>query len=412
MRTNFKLALKILGRRKFFTFISLFGITLTLVVLMVATALLDNIFAPREPEQNFDRVLGVYRVTLRGKESTETMNPGFKFLDTYVRPLPGAQAFGMTSEAVQTATYVGGARVDIVLRHTDGPFWQITRFRFLEGRPFSKSDDEHGARVAVITDELREKLFGAGSALGKTINVQGDTFRVIGVVPAVPDTRQVSWGEMWVPIGTYPSSDYRQQFMGNFIGLVMAHDAADLPRLRREFDSRMTRVPIPDPATFNELDVHLDTTFESFVRPFFRSGASPRSVLIARGILALLALLFMALPALNLITINLSRILERSSEIGVRKAFGAPRRALVSQFVMENVVLTLIGGAIAFALSAAAIAALNRATLFPNLHFDLNLRIFGYGMLIAVIFGLVSGVYPAWRMSRLHPVNALRGGAQ
>jgi putative ABC transport system permease protein len=412
MKNNLKLAFKILARRKFFTFISLFGITLTLVVLMVATALLDNIFAPREPEQNFDRVLGVYRVTLRGKEATETMNPGFKFLDSYVRPLPGIEAFGMTSEAVQTATYVGGARVDVVLRHTDGPFWQITKFRFLEGHPFSKSDDEHGGRVAVITDELRGKLFGGGSALGKTINVQGDAFRVIGVVPAVPDTRQVSWGEMWVPIGAYPSSDYRQQFMGNFIGLVMAHDAADLPRLRREFDARMTRVPIPDPATFHELDAHLDTTFESLVRPFFRSGASAQSFLIARGILALLALLFMALPALNLITINLSRILERSSEIGVRKAFGAPRRSLVSQFVMENVVLTLIGGAIAFTLSVVAIAVVNQTSFLPNVRLDLNLRIFAYGMLLAVVFGLFSGVYPAWRMARLHPVNALRGGAQ
>src|ERR1043166_4208753 len=96
MKSNLKLALKILGRRKFFTFISLFGITLPLVVLMVATAVLDNLFAPREPEQNFDRTLGIYRVTLRGKEATETMNPGFKFLDTYVRPLPGIEAFGMT----------------------------------------------------------------------------------------------------------------------------------------------------------------------------------------------------------------------------------------------------------------------------------------------------------------------------
>jgi len=200
--------------------------------------------------------------------------------------------------------------------------------------------------------------------------------------------------------------------MGNFIGLVMARNRDDLPRLRNEFATRMARVPIPDPVQFKELESNLDTTFESFVRPFFRGDARRHGVVLARGIMGLLALLFMSLPALNLITINLSRILERSSEIGVRKAFGAPRRALVSQFVMENVVLTLIGGAIAFALSVVAIAALNQATFFPNLRFDMNLRIFGYGMLIAVVFGLFSGVYPAWRMSRLHPVNALRGGAQ
>lgn len=412
MRTNFKLALKILGRRKFFTFISLFGISLTLVVLMVATAVLDNVFAPRAPEQNFDRTLGVYRVTLRGKSGTESMNPGYKYLNTYVRTLPGIEKFGITSEPSSTATYVGGERVDVTLRHTDGAFWQILNFRFLQGRPFTKAEDDSGARVAVVTDELARKLFGSANALGKTINIQGDTFRVIGVVPAVPVTRMVAWGEMWVPIGSYPSSDYRTQFMGNFVGLVMAKSAADLPRLRKEYDAVVARIPSPQPADFNLVESNLDTTFEWIVRPFFRQNGGGRSMAIARGVLGLLMLLFMALPALNLVTINLSRILERSSEIGVRKAFGAPRRALVSQFVMENVVLTLIGGAIAFALSAAAIAALNRATLFPNLQFDLNLRIFGYGMLLAVVFGLFSGVYPAWRMSRLHPVNALRGGAQ
>ena len=148
------------------------------------------------------------------------------------------------------------------------------------------------------------------------------------------------------------------------------------------------------------------------MRPFFQSNAGQGSFLLARAILGILALLFMALPALNLVTINLSRILERSSEIGVRKAFGAPRRSLVSQFVMENIVLTLIGGAIAFGLSAAILVSLNASDVFPNVQLDLNLRIFGYGMLMAVAFGLVSGVYPAWRMARMHPVNALRGGAQ
>jgi putative ABC transport system permease protein len=412
MRTNLKLALKILGRRKFFTFISLFGISLTLVVLMVATAVLDNIFAPREPEQNFDRVLGVYNVTQTGKNGTMSMNPGFGFLDKYVRPLRGIEAFGITSEPISTATYVGGARVDVGLRRTDGAFWQILRFRFLQGRPFTKAEDDSGARVAVITDELAQKLFAGAPALGKTIAIQGDTFRVIGVVPAVPITREVAWGEMWVPIGTTPSSDYRHQFTGSFIGLVMAHDRADLPRIRRDFDAIMARVPVEDPKNFDTLHCHLETTFESFVRPFVRNASQQTGTLIVRGAIGLLALLFMALPALNLVTINLSRILERSSEIGVRKAFGAPRRALVWQFVTENVVLTLIGGIIAFALSAAAIAALNQATLFPNLRFDLNLRIFGYGMILAVVFGFLSGVYPAWRMSTLHPVNALRGGAQ
>jgi putative ABC transport system permease protein len=132
---------------------------------------------------------------------------------------------------------------------------------------------------------------------------------------------------------------------------------------------------------------------------------------ILRGALIIMALLFVLLPTMNLVSINLSRIMERASEIGVRKAFGASSRALIAQFVMENVVLTTIGGAIGFVLSYVALRAMLAMELVPYLVLDINLRIFGYGMLMAIAFGIFSGVYPAWRMSRMHPVNALRGGA-
>ena len=120
-------------------------------------------------------------------------------------------------------------------------------------------------------------------------------------------------------------------------------------------------------------------------------------------------LLFMVLPTLNLVNINLSRILERSSEIGVRKAFGASSRSLVGQFVMENVLLTLLGGALALVLSWITLAAVGASGAVPYGEFHLNWRIFLYGMLLATFFGVFSGVYPAWRMSRLHPAEALRG---
>src|SRR5512146_3462267 len=99
MKTNIKLALKVLGRRKFFTFISLFGISLTLVVLMVAAAMLDNVFAPRAPESRFDRVLSVYRLTQAGPNSTMSSEPGYAFLDRYVRTLPDIEDFAAFTNA-------------------------------------------------------------------------------------------------------------------------------------------------------------------------------------------------------------------------------------------------------------------------------------------------------------------------
>jgi putative ABC transport system permease protein len=104
--------------------------------------------------------------------------------------------------------------------------------------------------------------------------------------------------------------------------------------------------------------------------------------------------------------------MERASEIGVRKAFGASSWTLVGQFVVENILLTLIGGAIGFALSRFVLQFITGSGWFPYAEFHLNYRVFLGGLALAVIFGLFSGVYPAWKMSRLNPVQALKGGAR
>jgi len=125
-----------------------------------------------------------------------------------------------------------------------------------------------------------------------------------------------------------------------------------------------------------------------------------------------LALLFMLLPALNLVNLNVTRILERSGEIGVRKAFGAAGADLVGQFLVENIVLALVGGLLGLGLAAGALALVNSSHAIAYAHFALSWRVFGWGMLLTLLFGLMSGVYPAWKMSRLNPVAALRGSGE
>ena len=124
-----------------------------------------------------------------------------------------------------------------------------------------------------------------------------------------------------------------------------------------------------------------------------------------------LMILFMVLPTINLVNLNISRIMERTSEIGVRKAFGASSWTLVGQFVVENVLLTLLGGIIGFVLALIVLHMLTNSGLIQYAEFHLNYRIFFYALGLAVFFGVFSGVYPAWKMSRLHPVAALRGGS-
>jgi putative ABC transport system permease protein len=408
---SLKLALKVLSRRKVFTLISLAGITLTLVVLVVTAAVVDNILAPGEPQSRIGRMLFLLQAGAYGPHSSQTSNPGHAFLQPTVRNLPGAEATTVFSEVAEAAVYDAGRRFDVMWRRADAPYWRVHDFRFLEGSPFTASDIDGNRRVAVINDSLRHVLFGDGPAVGRELNLNGNMTRVAGVVPNVPITRLSAYADVWTPLPP-PSDAQRKELFGDLSVVVLAKSSADIPVIQHEFAARVKRLPIDDPRNYNELRANLDPIAMLMARRL--SGGErvgERAPMYAVIGVIVLTLLFMTLPALNLITLNLSRILERASEVGVRKAFGAPRRALVGQFIVENVVLTLIGGALAFVLAFVALRLFAASDLLPDAHFDLNLRVFGAGMLLAAFFGVFSGLYPAWKMSRLNPVNALRGGA-
>jgi putative ABC transport system permease protein len=407
---NLKLALRVLARRKVFTAISLVGITLTLVVLMVATAILDNVFAAGKPESQLDRMLFVSVVGRYSKDMSNTSPPGYGFLQKTIRDLPGAERVAYFTQMQTAVIYSGTQRIETHMKRATPSYWQILDFQFLEGAPFTAADDAADRPVAVITDALRDKVLGPGPAVGRTINLGGQAYRVAGVVSRVPITRLSAYAEVWIPVGAL-TAQVQRATSGNFNGLVLARSRDDFPAMKREFNTRVARYTTPDGQPGTETRSGLDTAFEAVARPMMNNPSDFDAALVLRTIFIILALIFMTLPALNLVTLNLSRILERAPEIGVRKAFGAPKRTLIAQFVTENVILTLLGGALGFVFTILALTALNHTSFIPEAQFRVNARVFGYGMLIAIFFGVFSGFYPAWKMARLNPVNALRGGA-
>src|SRR4028119_97383 len=152
LRNYLKMALRVLARRKFFTFISLFGISITLLVLLVATAMLDHIFAPQPPEPHADRMLGIYQIALKGEGITFQGNAGYGLLDQIASGLreevPAIEEISIFSTTDTVISYVGGRKIESSLKRTDGAFWKILDFDFVEGGPFSQDDDANARLVA------------------------------------------------------------------------------------------------------------------------------------------------------------------------------------------------------------------------------------------------------------------------
>lgn len=415
IRNYLKIAVKVLLRRKFFTFISLFGISVTLLVLLVASAMLDHTVAPQSPESRSDRTLGIHALRMQGPENTMTTDPGYGFLDKNIRPLaalPGVEAVTVYSNPESLSSYVSGRKITSLVKRTDGQFWQVFDFEFLEGQPFSVADEENANFVAVISEASRERFFGSGNAVGQSIEVDGQRFRVVGVVRNVPIIRVNSAADLWVPISTAKTSSYKEQaIMGSFNAVILARSRADFPAIKAEVQARLRQAEknLPDPKRFKTLAGGADTMFESISRRTLPGDFDQDPGLRLWKILLTFTVLFLLLPTVNLVNINLSRILDRASEIGVRKAFGASSRTLVGQFLIENLVLTLVGAAFGLLLAIAVLGAVNSSGVIPYAHFTVSYRVFFQGLAVALFFALLSGVYPAWRMSRLHPVKALRG---
>jgi putative ABC transport system permease protein len=412
LKNYLKIALKVLLRRKFFTFISLFGISFTLVVLMVASALFDHAFGPLPPETKTDRMLGIYtvRMEMPDKGYARTGAAPYWFLDRYVRTLTTPEKVSILSSQTTVSAFKDGVKHILFFKRTDGEFWRILDFDFLEGGPFTARDEKEANMVAVINAATRQTFFDGKPAVGKTIEVDGQSFRVVGVVSNVPIFRITSYADVWVPLSTAKSNAYLRDQTGNFWALMLAKHRDDVPKIKEELQGVLPSVDFPNPNEYNKMIAAAETLFESVGRGVFaqdRNAGDYSTHLLA--LLLTLAILFMLLPTLNLININVSRIMERASEIGVRKAFGASSWILVGQFVVENLILTLVGGVIAFFGAMLILNMLNNSGLIQYADFQINYRIFLYALAVALFFGLFSGVYPAWKMSRLHPVEALRG---
>jgi putative ABC transport system permease protein len=405
------LAVKVLMRRKFFTFISLFGISFTLLVLTVVAALFDHSFGPGAEEPLQDRTLYAGRAVMYAKNNTWSSNAGFKLLDGYARNLPGVERLSLYENSHSVHSYLDGRKVSSGLKRTDDEFWHILQFEFLEGGPFGTADVAEARFVAVINRTTRQRIFDGRNAVGQSFEADGQRFRVVGVVEDVSEMRSVPSADIWVPYTTAKTDAYKREIMGDWNAIALARDKAAMAGIHEEFNSRLLRVELPD-KDYEAIVAPFETKFAGFARlmPTADRKDPESQVWKMVALLFVLALLFILIPTVNLVNINISRIMERASEIGVRKAFGAPSRTLVGQFLVENILLTLIGGTVGFVLSILVLRGIAQSGLFSYAHFTINLRVFAYGMALAVVFGLISGVYPAWRMSRLNPVQALKGG--
>jgi putative ABC transport system permease protein len=322
---------------------------------------------------------------------------------------------------------------------TDYDFFRFYDLDFIDGRPFSKKESDDGERVCVITDKMAART---GTSTGGTVRVNSQPFRVVGVVKAVSAFLEDATADIYVPymvegMDLYPNNRNPLRNGDNYVdvtyegnlsvrillreGFTLKDFNAELEPLRQQYSAVISS----QLGKKVEWAVMARTHFFHKINFFRPDGADDQGLALAAKNLmppAILMLLFLFLPAINLSGLVSNRMEARRAEMGIRKAFGAKRRTLLNEVISENLVLTLLGGIVGWVLSALFVAAIRNNQVFLEIFVSADQSVVDTGMqfqmfftptlfiivfLCCVLLNLMAALIPAWRSLRNPIVESL-----
>ena len=266
------------------------------------------------------------------------------------------------------------------------------------GRFLMEFDVRYKKHVVVIGHEIAEDLFGTVGPLNKKINIGRYTYRVAGVLEEQGGNtlggpnfdRQV-----FVPISTFVKTFGGRRFTDVDIA-VKSPKVADLDDLEYEVIGEMRKIRKLRPAETDNFSINkLDSLL----------GAFNNIIGAVVGIGLLITSIALFVGGIGVMNIMFVSVTERTREIGIRKAIGAKRRSILMQFLFESATICLIGGLIGVAISAGLAQVLTAADIMDA---SISVGILVTAIVISILVGVFAGLVPAFKGSRLDPIDALR----
>ncbi len=282
----------------------------------------------------------------------------------------------------------------INIRGRDANWPMIEGGHVQPGRSFSHLEDAANAHVVVVNTKLAENLFGQRDPIARRVKIGDVPYDLIGVYDPPPRLFGDDRPEAMIPHGTFTKDlPYFHGWMDMF---VVPQDSVSTERAIDDVTMALRTMRGLRPGQRNNFDAVTQQVYTQAIDSF---------TLVARVLMVVLSLIGLMVGGIGVIAIMMISVTERTREIGVRKALGATRRAILWQFLVEAATLTMVGGVIGMAVGWLVSEALHAATPVPA-YVPLGSVILALGL--AAVAGLVCGIYPATKAARLDPVEALR----
>ena len=387
---SFKMAVKAIAGNKMRSFLTILGVVIGVVAIVVLVSIGQG-----ANSSVVESIEGMGTNLITANINARRMNPiDLDSLNelaqneaiSYVAPI--ASVSGTVKAG--TTTYDDG-----VVQGTTPGYESIRNWTVAEGRFLQQPDIDNRSFVAVIGSEAATEMYGTTHAVGETFSLNGYTITVVGVLEAVGSSASGSNDNQILIPFTLAQRLSNQTSISSFY--VSAASSAQVEQaqaavesyLEKAFENYNTRSFGTQYSVFNQTEM-LSTLNET-----------TNTLTLMLGGIAAISLLVGGIGIMNIMLVSVS---ERTREIGIRKAIGAARGNILTQFLIESLVVSLMGGLLGLAISVVAVKA-----LAPVLQMTLTIPVNVAWMAIAfsVFIGVVFGMYPANKASKLRPIQAL-----
>lgn len=404
--SSFKMALQELRSNKLRTFLSLFGITIGIFCIIGVLATVDSL---ERSVQSDIKALGSNSIFIDKWDYTS--GPEGEWWRQVKRPAPKYEDMRLLTERVNSAANIAfkistatqleyeDQTVDnVVLYGVTEAFSRIQQISITEGRFLQQDEFDRGTNSVVIGYNVAENLFGrAENALGKQIDIKGKKGLITGMIKKQGNNLIDEWKFDDCIIMPY-----------RFLRTMVVEDKADpliivqakagisTAQLKDELEGAMRSIHKLKPQQENDFSLNDINSFSDFATKIF-SGVNQGGWAIA--ILSLIVGMF------GVANIMFVTVRERTSQIGLKKAIGARRSVILSEFLLESAFLCIIGGAIGVLLVFILAKIVSAFAGFPIF---IAPGILGLAIVICIVTGVLAGIIPASIAAKMDPVVAIR----
>lgn len=402
--------------------ISIVGTALSIFLIMLVVMLQQVKVADFAPESNRSRMLhwkfASIRHTSLGEDASSNGPMSSSTIKALFGDLESAEAVTAYKSFcdVSSAALPGETPIAVKMKATDANFFRVFDLDFIAGEPFSQASFESSLPEIVISESVARSVFKTTDVVGREMLLDLVPFKVTGVVKDVSRLADKAYAEVWVPYTTagVDRNNWNNGHMGLLSATILARHKNDFPEIRHELDRRLAQIN----TTMKAAD---GFEFISHERPYDQetdvatlyANLNPDMAKVRRSSLIVYAILLIV-PAINLSSMTRSRMRRRIAEIGVRRAFGATVSRITLTLIYENLIVTLVAGAVGLLLCV-VFSWLCGSYLFSvsdsriSAEMILQWSTFGLAMMFCFILNLLCSALPAWKSARTGIVESLSG---